>query len=382
MQPPMDADAVVIALKSRTIDPALAVAQSLAACRWLKAHGAQQIYFKYCSTFDSTSRGNIGPVLEALVDELSEELAIATPAFPENGRTVYMGNLFVGDVPLHESGMRNHPLTPMTDSNLVRVLQAQSRYKVGLIPYSVVASGDSAILDHLRRLRDDGCRLAVADAICNQDLIELGAATRDCRLVSGGSGIAIGLPRNWGIEPDPISASLPNAQGKAAIISGSCSQASNAQVADFIGRGGLAFAIDGMRIATGASLVDEAVAWAWPYINAELPILIYSTASPDQVRAVQQTLGVASAGEAIEHTLAEIAARLIALGVGQMIVAGGETSGACVQRLGIGELRVGAQIDPGVPWCHTRVGDRSLHIALKSGNFGTVDFFTKALSML
>lgn len=148
MQPPMDADAVVIALKSRTIDPALAVAQSLAACRWLKAHGAQQIYFKYCLTFDSTSRGNIGPVLEALVDELSEELAIATPAFPENGRTVYMGNLFVGDVPLHESGMRNHPLTPMTDSNLVRVLQAQSRYKVGLIPYSVVASGDSAILDH------------------------------------------------------------------------------------------------------------------------------------------------------------------------------------------------------------------------------------------
>jgi 3-dehydrotetronate 4-kinase len=379
---PDHVDAVVIALKSRTIEPALAVEQSIAACRWLRERGAEQIYFKYCSTFDSTPRGNIGPVLDALLDELQTDFNISTPAFPDNQRTVFMGNLFVSELPLHESGMRNHPLTPMTDSNLVRVLQAQTKHKVALIPYRTVAAGEAALRARFEQLRADGVKLAIVDAISNQDLMTLGATLEDHRLVSGGSGVAIGLPQNWGIQPNAQSAALPQTRGARAIVSGSCSQASNAQVADFIARGGAAFAIDGMRVATGAALVEDAITWAKPHLDVQKTVLIYSTATPDTVRAVQQQLGVAHAGVAIEKTLAEIAERLVSQGVGQLIVAGGETSGACVQRLGISEMRIGKQIDPGVPWCHSTVNGNSLHLALKSGNFGTIDFFTKAFDVI
>ncbi len=377
------ADAVVIALKSRTIEPALAVTQSIAACRWLRARGAEQIYFKYCSTFDSTSKGNIGPVLDALLEELGSDFAISTPAFPDNQRTVFMGNLFVGDVLLHESGMRNHPLTPMTDSNLIRVLQAQSTSKVGSINYATIAKGHAAIAERFDHLRTEGVILAIADAVSNADLMALGKSVARQQLVSGGSGIAIGLPQNWSIVPNAMSAALPRASGAKAIISGSCSQASNAQVADFIARGGAAFAVDGLRIAAGeASLAADALAWARPYVERGEPVLVCSTATPDTVRSVQQQLGVAYAGELIEQTLAHIATGLVQLGVGQLIVAGGETSGACTQALGIESIRIGIQIDPGVPWCHALVEGKSLHIALKSGNFGTVDFFTKAFALL
>jgi 3-dehydrotetronate 4-kinase len=379
----VDTDAVVIALKSRTIEPALAVAQSLAACRWLRACGAQQIYFKYCSTFDSTPKGNIGPVLDALLAELYSDFAVSTPAFPDNQRTVFMGHLFVGDVPLHESGMRNHPLTPMTDSNLIRVLQAQTKNSVGSVNYATIAKGGQAIRERFDRLRGDGVKHAIADAVSNDDLMTLGKALAPHRLVSGGSGVAIGLPQNWSIAPNAISAALPRASGARAIVSGSCSQASNAQVADFIARGGAAFAIDALRIAAGdISLAQEALAWARQRVRNAEPLLIYSTAAPDAVRAVQQQLGVVYAGEWVEQTLAEIAKRLVALGVGQLIVAGGETSGACMQALGVESMRIGAQIDPGVPWCHATVDGKSLHIALKSGNFGSVDFFTKAFASL
>jgi 3-dehydrotetronate 4-kinase len=378
-----DADAIVIALKSRTIEPSLAVAQSIAASRWLCARGAEQIYFKYCSTFDSTPKGNIGPVLDALLEELGSDFAISTPAFPDNGRTVFMGHLFVGDVPLHESGMRNHPLTPMTDSNLVRVLQAQTKHKVGLVPYALIAKGSQATQERFDRLKADGIKHAIADAVSNGDLMTLGKSLTGHRLVSGGSGVAIGLPQNWSIAPNAASAELPRATGARAIISGSCSQASNAQVADFIARGGAAFAIDGLRVAAGdASLADDALAWASPHIAKGEAVLVYSTATPETVRAVQQQLGVAHAGELIEQTLAQIAKGFVELGVGQLIVAGGETSGACTQALGIASMRIGAQIDPGVPWCHAMVHGKSLHIALKSGNFGTVDFFTKAFALL
>jgi 3-dehydrotetronate 4-kinase len=377
-----DSEAIVIALKSRTIAPEDAVAQSLAASRWLRAQGAQQIYFKYCSTFDSTPRGNIGPVLDALLAELGSDFAIATPAFPVNQRTVFMGNLFVGQVPLHESGMRNHPLTPMTDSNLVRVLQAQTMHRVGLVAHANVAGGAAGIRASIDALKREGARLAIVDAISNHDLMVLGLALKDHVLVSGGSGVAIGLPQNWGFTPNAASAALLPAQGAAAILSGSCSQASNAQVADFIARGGAAFAIDALRVASGQAVIDEAMAWAAPHVRANTPVLLYSTASPDAVRAVQQQLGVAHAGEVIERTLAHIAQSLVAQGVGRLIVAGGETSGACVQQLGISQMRIGPQIDPGVPWCHTQVSEQSLHLALKSGNFGTTDFFTKAFAQL
>jgi uncharacterized protein YgbK (DUF1537 family) len=365
-------DAVVVALKSRTIEPQDAVAQSLAALRWLRSQGCAQFYFKVCSTFDSTPRGNIGPVAEALADEMGATFACVTPAFPENARTVYKGHLFVGDVPLDESGMRNHPLTPMTDASLVRVMQAQCQGKVGLVAWDVVRQGADAIRSRIAQLQADGVRFGIVDAITNDDLMVLGRAIADAPLVVAGSGVAIGLPQNHGITPSAQAAELPRAQGHAAVVSGSCSVATNAQVADFIARGLPAFAIDPMRIAAGQDVAGEALAWAKPRLGNE-PLLVYATALPDAVKSVQATLGAAQAGEMVERTLATVAKGLVAAGVGRLVVAGGETSGAVVKALGVEQMRIGPQIDPGVPWCFAGV-----HIALKSGNFGTPDFFTKA----
>jgi len=195
----IEADALIVALKSRTIPAEEAVAQSLAALEWLRAQGCRQFLFKYCSTFDSTDKGNIGPVADALLDALGDDFTIACPAFPENGRTIFRGNLFVGDVLLNESGMQNHPLTPMTDPNLVRVLQRQTKSKVGLIAYDVIAKGPQAVRDRIAVLRNEGVRMAVADAVSDADLYVLGEACADLKLITGGSGIALGLPRNLAI---------------------------------------------------------------------------------------------------------------------------------------------------------------------------------------
>jgi 3-dehydrotetronate 4-kinase len=376
-----DADAVVVALKSRTIPAAEAVAQSLQALHWLKAQGARQIYFKYCSTFDSTPQGNIGPVTEALMDELGTDFTIATPAFPDNQRTVFKGYLFVGDVLLSESGMRDHPLTPMTDANLVRVLQAQCRRRVGLIDHRAVASGAEAIARRISELRAQGVAIAVVDAVSNDDLLRLAPAIKEFPLVTAGSGVAIGLPANFGIRASAAASELPRATGLRAVISGSCSQATNRQVRAFIEAGHPAFALDPLRLAAGDDLVAQALAWAEPLL-AKGPVLVYSTAQPQDVKAVQGRLGVDAAGAMVERALAEIARGLVRLGVGQLIVAGGETSGACVQALGVAQLQIGPQIDPGVPWCHARMQDKDLHLALKSGNFGGDDFFTKAFTIV
>jgi uncharacterized protein YgbK (DUF1537 family) len=379
-----EADAVVVALKSRTILASEAVAESLVALAWLQAQGAEQIYFKYCSTFDSTAEGNIGPVTEALMDALGTDFTIACPAFPENGRTVFKGYLFVGDELLHESGMRNHPLTPMKDSNLVRVLQSQTDRKVGLIDYRTLARGTDAVAARIAQLRADGIAMAVLDATSNADLMMVGPALKSLPLVTAGSGIAIGLPQNFGIHMTAEASALPPAKGLKAIVSGSCSTATNAQVANFIERGGKAFAIDPLRLADGEDLINEALRWARQHLYSG-SILIYATAPPDSVRAVQARLGVAQAGEMVEHALASIARGLAQAGVSQLVVAGGETSGACVQALDIHSMRIGPQIAPGVPWCYATTGDAAegaLHIALKSGNFGAVDFFTSAFGVL
>jgi len=376
-----DVDAVVVALKSRTIAPADAIDQSLAALRWLQAQGAQQIYFKYCSTFDSTAAGNIGPVTEALMDALETEFTIATPAFPDNGRTVFKGYLFVGDVLLSESGMRDHPLTPMTDANLVRVMQAQTRRKVGLVDHRTVAQGDSAIRERIAALRADGVGVAVVDAVSNDDLVRLGKALAGMPLVTAGSGVAIGLPANFGLAPSSTASALPAATGWQAVVSGSCSVATHQQVKAFVDAGGPAFAVDPLRLMRGDDGVAQALAWAAPLL-AQGPVLVYSTAEPSAVKAVQAQLGVDEAGAMVERALAAIARGLVALGVRQLVVAGGETSGACVQALGITQLQIGAQIDPGVPWCHALSGALPLHVALKSGNFGSADFFTKAFKAL
>lgn len=376
-----EVDAVVVALKSRTIPAAEAVAQSLAALDWLRAEGAGQIYFKYCSTFDSTPRGNIGPVTEALMDALGTDFTIACPAFPQNKRTIYKGYLFAGDVPLNESGMQNHPLTPMTDANLVRVMQAQTKRRVGLIDFATVAEGPHAILRRISQLREEGVGVAVVDALSDEDLHRLGPALKDSPLVTAGSGVAIGLPANWGIVATPQAAALPPAKGRDAVVSGSCSTATLGQVKAFRDAGGAALAIDPMALARGAQ--DEALAWADTAL-AKGPVLIYSSADPAAVRAVQEKLGVQAAGTLVEHALAGIARGLVERGVRRLVVAGGETSGAVVQALGVEKLRIGPQIDPGVPWCaaDSPAAGGTIHLALKSGNFGAPDFFTKAFGPL
>lgn len=379
-----DVDAVVVALKSRTIAPADAIAQSLDALTWLQAQGAQQIYFKYCSTFDSTAAGNIGPVTEALMDALGSDFTIATPAFPDNKRTVFKGYLFVGDVLLNESGMQNHPLTPMTDPNLVRVLQAQTTRQVGLIDHTVVARGADAVRERIAELRATGVAMAVVDAVSNEDLLRLGPALAAMPLVTAGSGVAIGLPANFGIAPSSKASALPPAGGLSAIVSGSCSIATNRQVMNFIQTGRPAMAIDPLRIAAGVDVAAEALAWAKPLL-ADGSVLVYSTAETGAVKSVQGRLGVEEAGAMVERTIAAIARGLVALGVRQLVVAGGETSGACVQALGVTQMQIGPQIDPGVPWCHAlaeAADGAGIHLALKSGNFGADDFFTKAFKVL
>ncbi len=381
-------DAVVIALKSRTVPAKEAIKQSLEALRWLQSKGAQQIYFKYCSTFDSTAEGNIGPVTEALMDALGCEVSLSSPAFPDNQRTVFKGYLFVGNGLLNESGMQNHPLTPMADANLVRVMQSQCQRKVGLVDYAVVARGAVAISLRLQALKAEGVVIAIVDAVSNDDLHRVGAALKGAPLIAGGSGMAIGLAQNFGILPSSAASSLPQAEGLRAVISGSCSLATNRQVAHFAATGGQAMAVDPLRIAAGADVTSEVLDWA----RSALPkgtVLVYSTADADGVKASQQQLGVQEAGALVEQSLAAIATGLVGLGVRQLVVAGGETSGACVQALGVGKMRIGFQIDPGVPWCHAACAapnsegtQAAIHLALKSGNFGSDDFFTKAFEML
>ncbi|MFE5889552.1 3-oxo-tetronate kinase [Streptomyces sp. NPDC056462] len=378
----IDADAVVIALKSRTTPASDAVDASLRALAWLRSAGAEQIYFKYCSTFDSTPAGNIGPVTEALMEALGADFTIATPAFPDNGRTVFKGHLFVGDVLLSDSGMRHHPLTPMTDPNLVSVLQAQTGRPVGLVDHTVVAGGGDAVRTRFDELRKEGVGVAIVDSVSNRDLVRLGEAVRDLPLVTAGSGLAIGLPANWGFEPSAAAAQLPPADGHAAVVSGSVSDATNGQVLEFLRTGRPAFSVDPLRIAAGEDVAGQALAFAEAHL-ADGPVLVHSTEAPDAVRAVQGRLGAAEAGELVERTLARVARGLVDRGVRRLVVAGGETSGAVVQALGITRLRIGPQIAPGVPWCAaTLPGGDTLHITLKSGNFGGPDFFTDALALL
>lgn len=379
--PAPEADAVVVALKSRTCPAPQAVQESLAALAWLQSGGACQFYFKYCSTFDSTAEGNIGPVAEALMQALGTDFTIACPAFPENGRTVFRGHLFVGDQLLSDSGMRHHPLTPMSDANLVNVLQAQVQGQVGLARYDTVARGAEALRARFAELRGQGVRFAVVDAIDNDDLRTIAAACAELPLLTAGSGVALGLPevyaaQGW-VKPDARAAALPAVGGRAAVLSGSCSQATNGQVQHWIAAGRPALRIDPRELAAGQPLAEQAIAWV---LAQDEPALVYATSQPEDVRAIQAELGVERAGQLVEHCLAQIAHGLAENGVRRLVVAGGETSGAVVQALGVTQLRIGATIDPGVPW--TQVEGRPLLLALKSGNFGTVDFFSKALQQV
>ena len=381
--PAPDAEAVVIALKSRTIPVGDAVAMSLKALAWLKAAGARQILFKYCSTFDSTDEGNIGPVAKALLDALGSDFTLYCPAFPEAGRTIFKGYLFVGDVLLSESGMRDHPLTPMRDPSLVRVLQRQCKGKVGLVQQATVAKGAAAIGEAFAALKRDGYRHAIVDAIADHDLEAIGEAAKDFALITGGSGIALGLPENFRqlrlIGDGGGADILPKIGGKAAVLSGSCSQATLGQLAYMRERAPV-FAIDPLAAAGGADVAAEALGWAADKLDAA-PILFAATAPPDQVAAIQQKLGREEAGALVERIMAQIARGLVERGVRRLVIAGGETAGAVVQALGVTGLQIGRQIDPGVPWT-VSLGDPPLALALKSGNFGKPDFFLRAFDAL
>ena len=352
------ADAVVVALKSRTNPAAEAVAWSLASLKWLQGRKAERIYFKYCSTFDSTPRGNIGPVADALLDALRTRFTVATPAYPRNGRTVFKGNLFVGDVPLAESGMKDHPLTPMRDSNLVRVLAAQTRRKVALVPCEVMDSGADAIKARLEDLEG----YAILDAVRDGHLVAAGEACKDLSLTTGGAGLAMGIARALGVKGSSVKA-LPNVGGPAVVLAGSCSQATLGQVE--------AYKAPAFKISPDK--IDAEAALAWAVKNLASSPLIYASAPPAGI--------VAGKGEAIEAAFRAIARGLAEKGVRKFVVAGGETSGAVVEALGVRALAIGPEIDPGVPWT-AAVGGEPRLLALKSGNFGSREFFGKALGMV
>ncbi len=380
-----EADAVVISLKSRTSAPELAVAQSVEAGRRLLEAGARQLIFKYCSTFDSTDRGNIGPVGAALLELVGDGIAVVCPAFPTNQRTIYQGHLFVGAQLLSDSPMKDHPLTPMRDANLVRVLQRQTELPVGLVPLATVAAGAGAIAGALAKLAGEGVRFAVVDAVTDDDLRAIGTAVAGARLVTGGSGIAIGLPENFraggllGASGDAAAFAAP--EGRAVVIAGSCSAATRRQIGAAQAAGLPDLKLDPMAVAEGRTTVQEVADWVLAQPASAIP-LVHSSADPEVLAEVHARLGQEKSGELIEGLFAELAAKLLAAGFRRFLVAGGETSGAVVQALGVTQLEIGPEIDPGVPWTIGHGAAEPVALALKSGNFGTDDFFTKAWGRL
>ena len=370
-------DAAVVALKTRSIATDQAASQSLAACRWLVENGAEQIVFKYCSTFDSTPQGNIGPVAEALLRELGAPLALVCPAFPANGRTLYQGHLFVGDRLLNESGMEKHPLTPMTDPDIRRWLSRQTRLKVGHLPLETLRAGSAETA--LRLAERTGETLLVADAITDADLLALGALARQHRLVTGGSGIAMGLPANFGIRPsDEGRRSFAAVSGPAIVLSGSCSAATRRQI-DVYRNGHTSLRLDAGDVLDA----DGAVRRCLDFLSAyrDTAPLIYSTADPAEVSAAQDKYGRERVATLFERVFAALATKAVGAGFRRLVVAGGETSGAVASAFGPRALEVGPEIDTGVPVLISD-GEPRLAFALKSGNFGGDDFFARAVEML
>lgn len=375
-----DCEAGVIALKTRSVPVAEAVSQSLAALSWLQSQGCRQFFFKYCSTFDSTREGNIGPVAEALLEALGAPAAIVCPAFPATGRSLYMGHLFVGDRLLNESGMENHPLTPMIDADIRRWLSYQTALPVGHVPLGVVSGGTEAITQGLAGQEAAGKRLIVVDAVSDADLVEIGRAAAGRKLVTGGSGVALGLPDNFrsqGLLRDE-NVDFSGIEGAGVVLSGSCSTASRKQV-EIYGMDHPSLFIDAADLISGRTTVDGAVEFVLQ--NSARAPMVYSTADPDTVSGKQKAFGRERVAREIEDFFGKLAAKLIANGVRRIVVGGGETSGAVVTELDLAELVIGPEIDPGVP---ALASDRDgpIRLALKSGNFGSPDFFDKAMRTL
>ena len=376
-----EVDAVVIALKSRTIAPDEAIAQSLEALNRLKTWGCHQFYFKYCSTFDSTEKGNIGPVIDALLDDLGEDFTIACPALPVNGRSIYQGHLFVNGVLLNESGMQDHPLTPMTDPNLVRFLSKQVRGKVGLVPYEIVEQDSEEIQKAFRKLEAEGNRYAIVDAVTDHHLRHIGQAVKDLKLITGGSGLSMYLIDNFELEgaQNRSADHMPEIPGNVAMLSGSCSLMTREQVAQAKEKFP-SFYLDPIQLFKNPGFMEGAIQWALEHAEQD-SVLIYTTSSPEQVKELQDLLGVEKAGDLAENSLKKIAKSLARAGIRKFVIAGGETSGSIVKELNVTVMRIGPEIAPGVPWT-TTPGKEPLALALKSGNFGSPDFFEDALEKI
>ena len=383
-EPPSDPAAFeVIALKSRTAPVAEAIAETRAALNWLRDAGAQRFFWKYCSTFDSTAEGNIGPVAEALMADLGTDQTIYCPAFPENGRSIFMGNLFVGRQPLAESPMKDHPLTPMRDSNLMRLLEPQVTRPVGLADRLTVARGAQALRAELDALKAQGVAHVVVDAVANGDLEIIAEACRDMPLMTGGSAVAMPLPALYladgTLSADAAKAQPPRLDRATIVLSGSCSAMTNKQVAAYLATGAPGFKLDPLDLAENGP--QKVLDWlAGQDLNAAP--LIYATAHPDSVRAAQEKLGVAGAGEIVEAALSACAVAARDAGARRVIVAGGETSGAVTRALGVTQLDIGTEIAPGVPWTYCRSGGHQIALTLKSGNFGSETFLADAQSRL
>jgi len=378
------ADAIVIALKARSIPAAQAVDMSVAAANLLRAGGAEQLLFKYCSTFDSTDAGNIGPVTEALLALTGGDLTIACPSFPAAGRTTYRGHLFVGDALLSDSPLKDHPLNPMRDANLVRVLSRQTTLPVGLVTIDTIAQGEAAVRQAFAAQRAAGKRILIVDALQDADLRTIGAACSDMPLVTGGSGIALGLAANFvkagKVAPRPAQARMTAPKGRAVVLAGSCAVATRGQIAAAQAAGLPTLALDVDALLAGRQSDESIADWAISQPKEAIP-LIYSSAAPADLQAIQARLGPHVSGALVETTLAEVARRLQGAGFTRYLVAGGETSGAVVAALGVTMLEIGPEIAPGVPWTRSMAGP-DLVLALKSGNFGAEDVFLNAWALL
>lgn len=374
----LNADAVVVSLKSRSCPVEQAIEQSVAALKWLQAQGCQQFYFKYCSTFDSTSKGNIGPVTDALLDALGEDFTIVCPALPVNGRTVFNGHLFVLGQLLSESGMRHHPVTPMTNSNLMALMDTQSKGEAGLINYQEIEQGADKIIEGFTQLKAQGKRYAVVDAFKNEHLNEIGKAVRSLKLVTGGSGLAAGIAKNWQASlQDQTQAKLAGYPTKAptVIFSGSCSLMTNKQVERYKANAPH-FALNIEQCLHQKNYSDELFEWVISQSDSPLAPLVYATADAENLKTIQQQYGAEVSSQAVEQVFSQLAIKLKDYGIRNFIVAGGETSGVVTQSLQVDSFHIGPQIAPGVPW--VKAINQDLSLALKSGNFGDKNFFTSA----
>ncbi|WP_439327863.1 3-oxo-tetronate kinase [Lonepinella sp. BR2357] len=370
-------DAIVISLKSRSNPVEQAIKQSLQALHWLQENGCSQFYFKYCSTFDSTAKGNIGPVTDALLAELKDDFTVITPALPVNGRTIFNGYLFVGEQLLSESGMRNHPITPMTDANLVRLMDAQAQGKTGLVAYADVIKGADNVKARFAQLKADGYRYAVVDAVDNSQLAILAEAVADFKLVTGGSGLGAYIAERLSGGKKGTDAFVPN-KGKTVVLSGSCSMMTNTQVNTYKTKAPHYY-LDVEKAINNTNYVDELYQWVINNLEGELAPMVYATVAANQLKQIQTQFGGDKASHAIENVFAQLAEKLKAYGVTNFITAGGETSSIVVQQLGFAGFHIGKQIAPGVPWL--KAVEEPIYLALKSGNFGKEDFFEYAQGM-